>query len=128
MKQASQGPLPHDVNDLDNIVNVLHEKDGMSREQLHAAEEAITGRRIELSTPDADRWDREKAADRLDKIQESWKRYEKKMNDVVKPETTEEDADLSWQIMQTKQSFEKGRKFFDDKWGSPEMEDVPIQP
>lgn len=113
---ARAGSLPHDVNDLDSIVNTLHQKPGMSREQFHAAMDAITNRRINLGIPESDKMDRAKAADRLAKIQSSWDKYQKQMKDVNGPDDGDsrgkdsEDSDREWQAFEMKNSHDAGRK------------------
>jgi len=113
---AQEGSLPHDVNDLDSIVNAIHNKEGMSREQFHAAMLAITGRRISLGTPEADKLDNEKAAYRLKKLQTSWDKYKQKLNAVSKQERESEDRDLAWQEVKLKHDIDRGSKFFDSQW------------
>jgi len=117
-KVALSGELPHDVNDLESIVHTIHERRGMSRQQFHAAMEAITGREVSLGTTDADNIERAKAANRISQVQSSWENYKQQMKALDDDRTVMSAEGLEDKQQRMQEDLYKGRAFFDKQFSA----------
>ena len=118
VQAGKQGPLADSKTmDLYEIVNRIHRKEGMSRQQFHAAMRAITGRVVNLGTTNADKRDRQRAADRIAAVQRSFARYEAQEKAVTDPERQQAKVDLQRDLDATKASYDRGMKAFEGVWG-----------
>jgi len=115
---AMKGPIPDSKTmDLDEVVNRMHRHSGMSRQQFHAAMNKITGRVINLGTTNADKRDRQRAAERVATVAKSFARYEAQMKAASDPERVQAKIDLARDLDATKASYDRGMKAFEGIWG-----------